>query len=622
MKGPPERTDPFDMRGPGARLREAREAADISIDRIAKSLLLDPKIVEALEEDAFDRLPAPTFVRGYLRGYARVLGVPAAPILDMYDRHGFKPPPLGSEISETAQAHTSDIVVRIVTYAVAAVLVLLVGLWWHSQEDGGFGISADLFSGSSVPATDSPDGIDEALETAPSAGETSPESVAAASGEPPAVSRADHPRGPMFVERAAPGDIATAESAPTDPAGTETVSDPDPLTPQTSPALSPDAADGVTVGADITPQTTAAAGGSGDDIAQFTIGAGDDPLATIEPVGTEQTAEEEESDAATPQTTAAAGGSGDDIAQFTIGASDDPLATIEPTGTEQTAEGGESDAATPQTTAAAGGSGDDIAQFTIGASDDPLATIEPTGTEQTAEGGESDAATTQVTAVGDDSGAAEDAAADAGSQGADPPATTVEAADTATPIETEPAGDETSISPATRESADTGPDSAAGLAAARSGLVLEFVHESWVEVYDSERARLFFGLVQPGRVLDFDGARPFDVLLGFGVDVRVTIDGEAFDVTPYIKHGVARFKVGAAPSRDAETAATESAASAQPDLTEEPGESEQPEEAAEPGEATEPGNTAQPDKAEESGDTTVSSEAREPPHSSRGDRGP
>ena len=546
MKGIPGPTDPFDMRGPGARLREAREAANISIDRIAMSLLLDPKIVEALEEDAFDRLPAPTFVRGYLRGYARVLGVPAAPILDMYDSQGFKPPPLGPGISETAQAHTSDIVVRIATYAVAAVLVLLVGLWWHSQEDGGFGISADLFRGSTVPATDSPDGIDEALETAPPAGETNPESVAAASGEPPAGSGADDPQGPMFVEGSAPGDIATTESAPTDPAGTGTVSDPEPLAPQTSPVPSSEAADGVTVEADTTPQTTAL---------------GDGSLAAAGAPGTEQTAAADVSSA-------------------------------------------------------------DTAQITAGTGDNPLATTEPAGTEQTAEGAESDAANTRVAAVGDDSGAAEDAAADADSQGADRPAATVDAADTATSIETEPAGEETPISPTARESADTGPGSAAGSAVARSGLVLEFVHESWVEVYDSERARLFFGLVQPGRVLDFDGARPFDVLLGFGVDVGVTIDGMAFDITPYIKHGVARFKVGAAPSRDAETAATESATSAQPDVTEEPGESAQPEEATEPGEAMEPGDTAQSDEAEESGDTTVSSEAREPPHFSPSDRGP
>ena len=73
---------------------------------------------------------------------------------------------------------------------------------------------------------------------------------------------------------------------------------------------------------------------------------------------------------------------------------------------------------------------------------------------------------------------------------------------------------------------------------------MEFAHESWVEVYDRERARLYFNLVQPGGVLSFDGPQPFDVLLGYGKDVRVTIDGQAFDHTPFLKHGVARFSVG------------------------------------------------------------------------------
>ena len=97
----------------------------------------------------------------------------------------------------------------------------------------------------------------------------------------------------------------------------------------------------------------------------------------------------------------------------------------------------------------------------------------------------------------------------------------------------------------TEASRDSAAAPTAGPETVQSGLVLEFVHESWVEVYDSERIRLFFGLVQPGRVLSFDGAQPFDVLLGFGNDVRVTIDGQAFDHTPYLKHGVGRFSVGA-----------------------------------------------------------------------------
>ena len=127
-KTEPELGNALEERSPGAHLRRAREAANMNVDKVAAALLLQPQMIEALEADSFDHLPAPTFVRGYLRGYARVLGLPAEPILDMYDRRGFEPPPLAPDVVETKQAHTSDTVVRIVTYSIAAVLVLLVGL--------------------------------------------------------------------------------------------------------------------------------------------------------------------------------------------------------------------------------------------------------------------------------------------------------------------------------------------------------------------------------------------------------------------------------------------------------------------------------------------------------------
>ena len=133
-----------------------------------------------------------------------------------------------------------------------------------------------------------------------------------------------------------------------------------------------------------------------------------------------------------------------------------------------------------------------------------------------------------------------------------------EAAGTAIPAPASPTGTEASLTRPAPASSDAVASPSA--ATTQSGIALEFVHESWVEIYDRERARLFFGLVQPGRVLEFDGAQPFDVLLGFGKDVRVTIDGEAFDHTPYIKHGVARFKLGTPLSVEADTAGSTTAA--------------------------------------------------------------
>ncbi len=120
--------------GPGHLLRSAREQAEYSINEVAGQLHLDIKTVELLERDEFDELPAPTFVRGYLRAYARLLGLPADPVVNAFDQRGLSPPALVADIAKRPQAHTSDFSVRIFTYMVVAGLVALMALWWHSQQ--------------------------------------------------------------------------------------------------------------------------------------------------------------------------------------------------------------------------------------------------------------------------------------------------------------------------------------------------------------------------------------------------------------------------------------------------------------------------------------------------------
>ena len=77
--------------GPGARLRVAREARAMSVSEVAKQLHLDAKLIQALEEEDFAQIPAPTFVYGYLRSYARLLNLPESEIIAGYrHEHGFR----------------------------------------------------------------------------------------------------------------------------------------------------------------------------------------------------------------------------------------------------------------------------------------------------------------------------------------------------------------------------------------------------------------------------------------------------------------------------------------------------------------------------------------------------
>jgi cytoskeleton protein RodZ len=59
----------------GSLLRDTREAGGLSIDVVAQQLKLAPRQVRAIEEDDYARLPGRTFVRGFVRNYARLLGL-------------------------------------------------------------------------------------------------------------------------------------------------------------------------------------------------------------------------------------------------------------------------------------------------------------------------------------------------------------------------------------------------------------------------------------------------------------------------------------------------------------------------------------------------------------------
>lgn len=70
----------------GRRLAEARRLREVSIPDIAKELHLDEPKVRALEQNQFDILGAPVFVKGYLRKYAELVGVSPEDVLADYHR--------------------------------------------------------------------------------------------------------------------------------------------------------------------------------------------------------------------------------------------------------------------------------------------------------------------------------------------------------------------------------------------------------------------------------------------------------------------------------------------------------------------------------------------------------
>jgi len=71
---------PFDesgarVEGFGERLRREREMRGISLDEVAASTKIGTRLLRALEDEHFDLLPGGIFNKGYVRAYARHLGI-------------------------------------------------------------------------------------------------------------------------------------------------------------------------------------------------------------------------------------------------------------------------------------------------------------------------------------------------------------------------------------------------------------------------------------------------------------------------------------------------------------------------------------------------------------------
>lgn len=213
---------------PGTRLQKARKSANLSIQDVSERLRLDPQQIEALERDDYGKMHASTFVRGYLRAYAKLLELSPDPILDLYDRKGFAPPELVPDIAGRPQAKSSDTSVRLTTYLIVAVLIVLTAIWWQTQKGTDTSMQPEqsaVAREETVPATEPTDEewdkpLPEEAAVAEVYVEPAPEPVVEAPREPvmePVTEWTEEPE-PSVADSPAAEDTATEENRPTEAA--------------------------------------------------------------------------------------------------------------------------------------------------------------------------------------------------------------------------------------------------------------------------------------------------------------------------------------------------------------------------------------------------------------------
>tara|TARA_B110000503_G_scaffold120342_1_gene182912 strand:- start:1643 stop:2560 length:918 start_codon:yes stop_codon:yes gene_type:complete len=123
---------------PGHLLRQAREEQGLSQMEAARDLHLTSKVINAIEEDNFELIPSFVFARGYIRSYARHVGLDGQILVAAFDAaygvpdHGAKP--ISGVRKGGLQSKPSDTWVKLISIVFVIGLLAASLFWWQSQN--------------------------------------------------------------------------------------------------------------------------------------------------------------------------------------------------------------------------------------------------------------------------------------------------------------------------------------------------------------------------------------------------------------------------------------------------------------------------------------------------------
>jgi cytoskeleton protein RodZ len=177
---------------PGALLAAAREELNLSVSDVARHLKLSPAQVEALEEGAYDRLPGRVFVRGFLRNYAKLLGIDPQPLLRTIEHEMPQPVQVEEAPPSTEVVMPREQPAKWPMYAGLVVMgiVVLLAVYEFGFNEAPGGEAKEASTAAANTDTAAPASPSEAASASPaqSASVASPASVAP-SAAPPAPSK-------------------------------------------------------------------------------------------------------------------------------------------------------------------------------------------------------------------------------------------------------------------------------------------------------------------------------------------------------------------------------------------------------------------------------------------------
>jgi len=142
------------MPGLGEEFRAAREARNLSLSDVSEQIHIRTVYLQSLEDEEWSAIAAPVYVRGFIRTYARFLGLPGEQAVAIFNES------LGASATKqhevaAAPARRRPSVLLWVAGAAAVLLVAFVAYnYYMFQEQGGAAqtASAPLVAASAAPA--------------------------------------------------------------------------------------------------------------------------------------------------------------------------------------------------------------------------------------------------------------------------------------------------------------------------------------------------------------------------------------------------------------------------------------------------------------------------------------
>jgi cytoskeleton protein RodZ len=122
---------------PGLLLQTAREGLQLSTQNIADRLCLKNSLIQDIEADTYDQNISLTFIRGYLKSYAKQVGVQEALVINAFDnlKTQKKEPAKLQSFSKRIAHQAHDDKLMLVTYLIVGLVIALVVIWWFQQSE-------------------------------------------------------------------------------------------------------------------------------------------------------------------------------------------------------------------------------------------------------------------------------------------------------------------------------------------------------------------------------------------------------------------------------------------------------------------------------------------------------